>query len=273
MIPQTVLIEDQTVAYYESAGRGPAVLLIHGNSASGRAFQHQLNSPLGETYRMIAIDLPGHGDSQPIASPETVLGLQGWADSVTKLVATLDLHAPVLVGWSLGGHIALEALAALPSAKGLLIFGTPPIAFPPAMDKAFLPHPAMASSFNPTLSDEEMSAYIMAFFAPGTTDVPPSFMEDIRRSYGQARASVAGSIRPGGYTDEVEIVANLMVPLAIIQGEHEQLVNGAYFADLAMPTLWRGEVQVIAGAGHAPQWEKPEQFNALLDAFVKDCNQ
>ncbi|MCS6828489.1 MAG: hypothetical protein NZ553_17880 [Caldilinea sp.] len=38
-----------------------------------------------------------------------------------------------------------------------------------------------------------------------------------------------------------------------------------------MPTLWRGAVQVIPGAGHAPQWETPEVFNALLGAFLADC--
>jgi pimeloyl-ACP methyl ester carboxylesterase len=38
-----------------------------------------------------------------------------------------------------------------------------------------------------------------------------------------------------------------------------------------MPTLWRNSVQVIVGAGHAPQWEKAQAFNALLDAFVETC--
>jgi pimeloyl-ACP methyl ester carboxylesterase len=37
-----------------------------------------------------------------------------------------------------------------------------------------------------------------------------------------------------------------------------------------MPTLWRGEVQVIEGAGHSPHWERPERFNALLADFVAD---
>jgi pimeloyl-ACP methyl ester carboxylesterase len=38
-----------------------------------------------------------------------------------------------------------------------------------------------------------------------------------------------------------------------------------------MPTLWRGAVQSIPDAGHIPQWEQAETFNALLGAFVNDC--
>ncbi|KAB8142221.1 alpha/beta hydrolase [Chloroflexia bacterium SDU3-3] len=270
---KTIQIGSQTVAYYESAGDGPTVVLIHGNSSSGRAFQRQLESPLGQAYHLVAIDLPGLGDSQPVPEPESVLGLRGWADVVVKTVAALGLESPVLVGWSLGGHIALEATTMLPNLRGVLIFGTPPIAFPPAMEQAFLPHPAMASSFNAELSDEEMRAYVAAFFRPGVAELPENFIEDIRRSSGQARAAVAGSIRPDGYTDEVSIVGGLTVPLAVIHGEQEQLISGAYIAGLTMPTLWRGQIQIIGEAGHAPQWEQPEQFNALLDAFVRECNQ
>ena len=88
------------------------------------------------------------------------------------------------------------------------------------------------------------------------------------RSVGSARAGLAASIKPGGYQDEVEIVANLSMPLAIFHGKEEQLVSEPYISKLTIPTLWRNEVQVITGAGHAPHWEQPERFNALLEAFI-----
>ena len=56
----------------------------------------------------------------------------------------------------------------------------------------------------------------------------------------------------------------------MLQGAEEQLVNAAYIAALKMPTLWRGAVQVIPGAGHTPHWEAPEAFDALLDAFLTE---
>lgn len=271
MQQHTIQIDDQPVVYYESAGRGPAVLLIHGNSSSGRTFLHQFDSQLGAKYRLVAIDLPGFGLSQPVSDPDAHMGLQGWAHIVRQLIERLQLSSPVLVGWSLGGHIALEAVGGLPSAKGVLIYGTPPIAWPPAMDQAFLPHPAMAYSFKDQMSDDEMDAYITAFFAPNVSELPETYREDIRRSDSRARAAVAGSIRPGGYADEVEVVANLTVPLAVLHGEQEQLVSGDYISSLAAPTLWRRQMQVIPEAGHAPHWEQPERFNALLDAFVEEC--
>ena len=63
---------------------------------------------------------------------------------------------------------------------------------------------------------------------------------------------------------------DLKVPLAVLHGADEQLVNGRYFASLRMPTLWGGVVQTIAGAGHTPQWEAPEAFDALLEAFIEE---
>jgi pimeloyl-ACP methyl ester carboxylesterase len=93
---------------------------------------------------------------------------------------------------------------------------------------------------------------------------------DVLRTDGRAREQLAASIAPDGFRDEVEIVANLKQPLAVLHGAQEQLINGAYFDSLKMPTLWRGKVQVIDGAGHLPQWEQPEKFNALIDAFVGD---
>jgi pimeloyl-ACP methyl ester carboxylesterase len=73
--------------------------------------------------------------------------------------------------------------------------------------------------------------------------------------------------------DGVETVAQLTVPLAIVHGAEDQLVNVDYIRSLKMPTLWRDEVQVIEGAGHSPHWERPERFNALLADFVADVAQ
>lgn len=267
----SLMIDGQQIAYRQSLGSESAVLLLHGNSSCSRAFERQLDGDLGRTHRLVALDLPGFGDSQPVSDPDAVLGLQGWARTVVKAAAALGLEDAVLVGWSLGGHVALEALTDLPHCKGVLIFGTPPIAFPPDMAAAFLPHPAMGAGFSATPSETEMRAYTNAFFAPDATDIPDFFFADMCRADGRARAAVAASIRPGGYQDEVAIVRSLRIPLAVVQGEQEQLVSLPYLQGLEMPTLWRGQVQVVPGAGHAPQWEQPAAFNSLLAAFVADC--
>jgi pimeloyl-ACP methyl ester carboxylesterase len=90
------------------------------------------------------------------------------------------------------------------------------------------------------------------------------------RTDGRARSNLGASLVPGGARDEGAVVHDLKVPLAVLHGGEEQLVNGRYFGSVAMPTLWRGGVQMIPDAGHTPQWETPQIFDALIEAFVKE---
>jgi pimeloyl-ACP methyl ester carboxylesterase len=259
------------ISYRESSGTGPAIVLLHGNSCSSRSFMRQLEGPLGQKRRLIAIDLPGHGDSRHVGS-DGAYTLPGYAKSLSALVRSLKLEQATFVGWSLGGHVLLEAAGDLPEASGFMIFGAPPLAFPPAMDKAFLPNPLFGVGFSADITEEQGRAYVSSFFKPGYRDVPPSFLEDVMRTDGRARAQLAASIAPNGYRDEVEAVAQMKRPLAILHGAKEQLVNEAYYDGLAMPTLWRGAVQAIPDAGHSPHWEQPSAFDALLEAFVNDIH-
>jgi pimeloyl-ACP methyl ester carboxylesterase len=132
------------------------------------------------------------------------------------------------------------------------------------MEAAFFPHPAMSVAFSESIRSDQAAAYVASFFKPGFADIPAFFLEDILRTDGRARSGLA----TGGYHDQVAVVRDLKAPLAVLHGAEERLVNGAYFATLAMPTLWRGAVQRIAGSGHTPQWEAPQAFDALLAAFV-----
>src|SRR5271155_2608648 len=95
------------IAVRESEGRGPAAVLIHGNSSSSRAFSRQLDGPVGKRLRLVAVDLPGHGASDDAKDP-SAYSLPGHARAVRSVVETLGLDDARLVGWSLGGHIALE---------------------------------------------------------------------------------------------------------------------------------------------------------------------
>ncbi|MDT8307707.1 MAG: alpha/beta hydrolase, partial [Anaerolineae bacterium] len=136
-------IDGNSVAVYESGGSGPAILLIHGRSVDAQTFRHQLGGDFGANHRVVAFDLPGHGDSSPAADPEEVYCAPGYARIVGELIDRLDLARPVVAGWSLGGGIALEAADQLPDAAGFFIYGAPPLGSPPAMQEAFRPNPAM----------------------------------------------------------------------------------------------------------------------------------
>ncbi len=192
------------------------------------------------------------------------------ARSLRAAIDALGLADAHFVGWSMGGHLALELAPDLPKARGFLIFGTPPLALPPAMELAFLPNPALRFGLAETIDRAQAEAYVASFFAPGFDDIPAFFLEDALRTDGRARAGVSASTRRGAYRDETVVVRELEAPLAVVHGAEDQLVNGAYFATLTMPTLWRGAVQTIPGAGHAPQWETPEAFDALVAAFLEE---
>jgi pimeloyl-ACP methyl ester carboxylesterase len=270
MQAHTLQIGQQTINYYESAGTGPAALLIHGNSLSGLGFRHQIAGELGAQYRIVAIDLPGHGLSSPAADPQQAYTLPGYAAIVLEVVERLELQNAVIVGWSLGGHVVMEAADRLKDAAGLMIFGAPPLGIPPAMAEAFLPNPALGAIFKADLTAAEIDAFVTALFRPDAHENGQVFATDVRRTDPQARAVLAGSIGPGGYHDEIEAVAQLSCPLAVLHGAHEQLVNLAYLQALTIPTLWRGTVQIVPDAGHTPHWEQPRHFNALLDAFLAE---
>lgn len=257
------------ITVHESAAEGSAVVLIHGNSSSSRVFSRQLDGPLGRRFRLVAIDLPGHGESDDAKDPRAY-SLPGHARAVRAAVDALGLGEAHFVGWSLGGHVALEMAPDLPRARGFVIFGTPPLSSFEELREAFLPHPAMKFTFQESVDSLEASAYVAAFFKPGFADIPPFFRDDVLRTDGRARSSLGASIVPGGARDEGAVARDLKVPLAVLHGGEEQLVNGRYFGSVAMPTLWRRAVQMIPGAGHTPQWETPETFDALIEAFVTE---
>lgn len=102
-------------------------------------------------------------------------------------------------------------------------------------------------------------------------DAGYAFEADILATDGAARGGLGASIAAGRFADEVAIVSKLAVPLAVLHGAGEQLVSLDYLRGLSIPTLWRGEVQLVDGAGHAPHLEQTAAFAALLDAFVDDC--
>ncbi|MBR0794499.1 alpha/beta hydrolase [Bradyrhizobium jicamae] len=264
--PLQLQIGGQSIAGFESPGSGRPILLVHGNSSSSRIWQKQLQGPLGAKYRLIAIDLPGHGASSPPPDPEQGYSGAGYAACIAAVARELGLKDAVVVGWSLGGHAVLNAAASLPMAAGLMIFGTPPISKTPDGFSGF--KGLTAATFAPDPSEEQIEEWMQSAFAPGYSPRPSFADPDFRRTDGNARGCLGASVQAGRFADEVEIVRNLKIPLAIVQGGEEQIVDLGYLQRLPAPTLWRGQVQVIEGAGHATQWERAEAFDRTLDAFA-----
>lgn len=268
--PEIVHVRDRSLAV-RRRGSGATIVFVHGNSSSGRAFEKQLTSSLAERFRLIAVDLPGHGNSPPASRPEETNTLPGYAEMLALVASHLEFSTAVFVGWSLGGHVLLEASDHLPNAAGFLVVGTPPISRLADFPVAATDDPAVAAAFRADSTDEEVHALVSLFVRPGTP-VPALFFDDFKRTDRHARAALAASLARNEMRDEIRVVEELSCPLAVVHGTCDRIVrNRGWFDTLTMPTLWRGAVQEISAAGHAAPWETPEEFNRLVEDFALDC--
>lgn len=244
------------------------MLFIHGNSSSSQCFNNQLSSDLAKQYRLHAVDLPGHGNTSK-ASSEDTYSIPGYATEILNHIEQHDLQNIILVGWSLGGHIALEMHAHEDIFKGIVIYGTPPLGIPAAMEDAFLPNEAVNIGFNPELDEVMAKSYASSFFKEGLDIELEAYIDDILKTDPAARANLVPSMETVGYADEIKVVKDLSIPIMIIHGEEEQLVSAEYIESLEIPSLWKKSIQYIPNTGHAPMVEDPQKFNAFLDEFAQ----
>jgi pimeloyl-ACP methyl ester carboxylesterase len=97
--------------YYETHGAGPPMILLHGGLGSGGMFGPVLPA-LAERHQVIAVDLQGHGRTADIDRP---IDVRLMADDIAALIDHLGLDTPDLVGYSLGGGVALQTAAKYPA--------------------------------------------------------------------------------------------------------------------------------------------------------------
>jgi pimeloyl-ACP methyl ester carboxylesterase len=96
--------------YYETHGSGRPLILLHGGLGSGEMFGHNLQL-LAAGHQVIAVDLQGHGRTADIDRP---IDLAFMADDVAALIDHLGLDRPDVVGYSLGGGVALQVAIKYP---------------------------------------------------------------------------------------------------------------------------------------------------------------
>jgi len=103
--------------YYETHGSGRPLVLLHGGLASGEMFEPILPS-LAARHQVIIPDLQGHGRTADVDRP---LDVRTMADDVAALIDHLGLQKPDLVGYSLGGGVALMTAVRHPEKVGRLV--------------------------------------------------------------------------------------------------------------------------------------------------------
>ena len=97
--------------YYEIHGAGRPLILLHGGLGSGEMFGPVLPQ-LAKNHQVIAVDLQGHGRTADIDRP---IDVSLMADDIADLIDHLGLQKPDVVGYSLGGGVALHTAAKYPA--------------------------------------------------------------------------------------------------------------------------------------------------------------
>jgi pimeloyl-ACP methyl ester carboxylesterase len=171
----------------EESGQGEIpLLMIHGNSYSRGVFRYQLQSPLTESHRLIAFDLPGCGESADAPYPERTYTLQGSADAAIELLEKLGVKHATVLGWSLGGHIGIEMIPRFAGVRGLMITGTPPIGvdeIPQAIKSTQL----LGLAFKEQLLPDEVDAYVQGTVGESAE---PLMREAVVRADGRFRKTL-----------------------------------------------------------------------------------
>lgn len=254
------------IAYFETPGTATPIMLIHGNSCSKEFMIRQLEG-LGLKYKMIAIDLPGHGESDNAITPDKNYTVTGYANLISEIIRKLNLAPVVVVGWSLGGHIAIEIMEKAPELlKGVVITGTPPIVHnEQGISEGFLP-----SDLAPLISKQEQYSDddVIAYWSQESVDLVkyPILAKDCKRTDGLARKIMSDSFIHGKGVNEQEVVKTSTIPLGIIMGQEDHGINNNYIKSLQYANCLM--METIEGC-HDCLWGNAKTFNKLLEKFIE----
>lgn len=244
-------------------GSGPDLLLIMGQDGSMAWWQPSLVALLGQHYRVTMFDLPGIGYSQPATEPVT---LDWLADETAGLVQALSLSHPTVLGWGLGGDIALALAKRHPASVGALVLvdtsagGSAARAPAPSTSALFSSRWATPSSLAPSLftgSTTAGSAWLSAL----SSGVPDNVTQaGIAEEAELERYIWSGPAFAGG-------LSAVTVPTLVVYGSEDTVCpvpDGA----LLVRAIAGAKAAVLPSAGYGSMFEDPSQFVAAVEQFT-----
>jgi sigma-B regulation protein RsbQ len=230
------------------------VILVHGYTCDETTWTEQTPA-LAKQYRVVTLDLPGHGKSDSPKDGKFSMDL--FARAIEAVRAEVNSEHVVLVGHSMGTPVVLRYAHLYPARVSALVFVDGLMPLPPAQAAAMANQGAAMAGPNGRAAREAM---VRRFFVAGTT--PEVQTKVLNMMLGAPEATAVGAMNatrePAGQTTDVP-----MIPILGIYASpglaSEQAVHAAF------PWV---EYTSIPGTGHFLMLEKPEEFNRLLLAFL-----
>jgi pimeloyl-ACP methyl ester carboxylesterase len=267
MKQKRIKVKGKEISYYESKDNGHPVVFVHGTSSSSSIFIRQLiDSVLSYQFRFIALDLIGYGKSDVSENPEEDYTIAGLSDCLIQFSKELDLKDAVYVGHDLGANIIIESYNDFNNPKGLVLLGAVPFSNP-ISDQTFLKD-AFWDLFSKAGVDDSEVHQIASYFVEEHTHYPDFVPEIIRSADIKTREFLFDSIKKSKYKDQIEIINDISVPIAVYYGEFDQIINFDYLNTIEFPTIWRTIVQIIRDVGHMFFYESPADFNVNFEAYL-----
>lgn len=250
-----------TKLYYEIAGSGTPLILVHGMSVDTRMWDSQFGV-LAENYRVIRYDARGHGKSVPTSTDP-----YSHSQDLKGLMDALGIERAHLVGLSMGGSTVIDFTIDNPGRAISLVPVDSPL---PGMD----PVTDVFERIGKVIGTANESGIATALdmwcadeiFTPAVNNPTSSRVIEIVREYSgwnwTSGATVIDRNRPA-----IQLLDTISAPTLVIVGELDLLDLHAG-ADVMEANIAGARKVVMPGVGHISNMEDPDSFNALLTEFL-----
>ena len=255
----------------DDVGTGEPLVLIHG-IATDRSIWDLVMPVLARTRRVVALDVPGFGGSEPVGED---FELSAVAERIVDGLASEGLTGQFdLVGHSLGGGIAIVLAAAHPQLVRRLVLVAP---------AGLRPLPATVSNLLAASADAVLAArrgaapltdtwwgrrLLLALTAADAAELPPTVARQMVEASAAAKRT-APALATITSADLRFALARTRMPLGVIWGAADRTVPIRALDDLLEARPDATTVR-IADAGHVPMIERPEQFVEALRGLIQD---
>lgn len=259
--------------HYEDAGQGWPLVFVHGWAMSGRVWFFQAEE-FASSHRVITLDLRGHGKSEPSPVP---LSMPLLGADLRELMDSLALKKAIVVGWSMGAQVVLEAFPSMRErvAGVVLVSGTP--RFTSADDYPHALPPVEARGMGIRLKRDfagTMGDFFRGMFVEGELDhdrYQRIVREVVINAGHPAPTTVLDALRLLQEADQRRCLAGIDLPVLLVHGDRDTicLPSASRFMAGKIP---RARLEVMEGAGHAPFMSRSEEFNRILRDFVRSID-